>query len=104
MLGVEDRWTLIESYFKENGLVRQHLDSFDDFVRNKLQQIVDEQGEITPEIPGLKIKLGKIRVDRPKVREADRGPAVEITPMEARLRNLTYAGPIYLTITIFYDN
>jgi DNA-directed RNA polymerase subunit B len=104
MLGVEDRWTLIESYFKENGLVRQHLDSFDDFVRNKLQQIVDEQGEITPEIPGLKIKLGKIRVDRPKVREADRGPAVEITPMEARLRNLTYAGPIYLTITIIENN
>ncbi|MGC9106334.1 MAG: DNA-directed RNA polymerase subunit B [Thermoprotei archaeon] len=104
MLSVEQRWALIESYFRENGLVRQHLDSFDDFVRNKLQEIIDEQGEIKPEIPNLKIKLGKIRIDKPKVREADRGPATEITPMEARLRNLTYAAPIYLTMTIVENN
>lgn len=103
LLGLEDRWALMQSYFKSKGLARQHLDSFNDFVEGRLQEIIDEQGEITTEIQGLKIKLGKIRVGRPRVREYDRGEH-EITPMEARLRNLTYAAPLFLTMTPVENN
>ncbi|EZQ03084.1 MULTISPECIES: DNA-directed RNA polymerase subunit B [Acidianus] len=103
MLSIDDRWSIVESFFKSRGLVRQHLDSFNDFLRNKLQEIIDEQGEIATEIPGLKIKLGKITVGKPRVREADRGDR-EITPMEARLRNLTYAAPVFLTMTPIENN
>ena len=103
MLSVDDRWVIVEAYFKSRGLVRQHLDSFNDFIKNKLQEIIDEQGEIITEIPGLKIRLGKIRVGKPRVREADKGDK-EITPMEARLRNLTYAAPIFLTMTPVENN
>jgi DNA-directed RNA polymerase subunit B len=95
---------ITESFFKARGLVRQHLDSFNDFLRNKLQEVIDEQGEITTEIPGLKIKLGKIRFDKPGIRETDRGPLREITPMEARLRNLTYSVPLYLTMIPIENN
>ena len=95
---------ITESFFKVRGLVRQHLDSFNDFLRNKLQEVIDEQGEITTEIPGLKIKLGKIRFDKPGIRETDRGPLREITPMEARLRNLTYSVPLYLTMIPIENN
>lgn len=95
---------ITESFFKVRGLVRQHLDSFNDFLRNKLQEVIDEQGEITTEIPGLKIKLGKIRFDKPGIRETDRGPLREITPMEARLRNLTYSIPLYLTMIPIENN
>jgi DNA-directed RNA polymerase subunit B len=102
-LSVDDRWKIIEAYFKSKGLVRQHLDSYNDFVRNKLQEIIDEQGEIPTEIPGLKVKLGKIRVGKPRVRESDRGER-EITPMEARLRNLTYAAPLWLTMIPVENN
>jgi len=28
----EDTWTVISSYFEEKGLVRQQLDSFDEFI------------------------------------------------------------------------
>ncbi|MCI2415521.1 MAG: DNA-directed RNA polymerase subunit B [Candidatus Aramenus sp.] len=103
MLSIEDRWNIVEAFFRSRGLVRQHLDSFNDFIKNKLQEIIDEQGEIETEIPGLKIKLGKIRIGKPRVREADRGDR-EITPMEARLRNLTYAAPIYLTMIPVENN
>lgn len=95
---------ITDSFFKVRGLVRQHLDSFNDFLRNKLQEVIDEQGEITTEIPGLKIKLGKIRFDKPGIRETDRGPLREITPMEARLRNLTYSVPLYLTMIPIENN
>ncbi|MFP3170181.1 MAG: DNA-directed RNA polymerase subunit B [Sulfolobaceae archaeon] len=104
MLTTEQRWMITESFFKVRGLVRQHLDSFNDFLRNKLQEVIDEQGEITTEIPGLKIKLGKIRFDKPGIRETDRGPLREITPMEARLRNLTYSVPLYLTMIPIENN
>jgi len=38
----EDSWTLISKYFEEKGLVRQQLDSFDEFLMNSIQEVVDE--------------------------------------------------------------
>jgi len=38
----EDCWTVITSFFQEKGLVRQQLDSFDEFVQNTMQELVDE--------------------------------------------------------------
>nr|7OK0_B Chain B, DNA-directed RNA polymerase subunit B [Sulfolobus acidocaldarius DSM 639]7OQ4_B Chain B, DNA-directed RNA polymerase subunit B [Sulfolobus acidocaldarius DSM 639]7OQY_B Chain B, DNA-directed RNA polymerase subunit B [Sulfolobus acidocaldarius DSM 639] len=104
MLDTESRWAIAESFFKTRGLVRQHLDSFNDFLRNKLQQVIYEQGEIVTEVPGLKIKLGKIRYEKPSIRETDKGPMREITPMEARLRNLTYSSPIFLSMIPVENN
>lgn len=58
-------WTVISSFFNEKGLVRQQLDSFNEFVGNTIQEIVDETPEIVikPEaqyVPGeplLKMQL-----------------------------------------------
>lgn len=36
---------MITSFFEDKGLVRQQLDSFDEFVQNTIQEIVDENGE-----------------------------------------------------------
>ncbi|RLE54622.1 MAG: DNA-directed RNA polymerase subunit B [Thermoprotei archaeon] len=95
----DDRWTLVEAFIREKGLVRQHIESFNDFIERRLQQIIDEIKVVETNIPGLYIKLGKIEVGKPMVKEAD-GSESEITPMEARLRNLTYAAPMYLTLTL----
>ena len=38
----DDRWKLIESMVKELGLVRQHLDSYNEFIHNGLQSVVKE--------------------------------------------------------------
>ncbi len=45
------------------------------------------------------IELGKIRIGRPIVYEAN-GSETESIPMMARLRNMTYSAPIYLEFTI----
>ena len=42
----EDAWAVISAYFEEKGLVRQQLDSFDEFIQNTMQEIVDESSEI----------------------------------------------------------
>ncbi|OAC98964.1 hypothetical protein MUCCIDRAFT_149592 [Mucor lusitanicus CBS 277.49] len=42
----EDCWTVISSFFEEKGLVRQQLDSFDEFVQNTMQELVDENSNL----------------------------------------------------------
>lgn len=42
----DDAWAVISAYFEDKGLVRQQLDSFDEFIQNTMQEIVDETGDI----------------------------------------------------------
>lgn len=42
----EDCWQVITAYFDEKGLVRQQLDSFDEFIQNTMQEIVDENSQL----------------------------------------------------------
>ncbi|MEM2081784.1 MAG: DNA-directed RNA polymerase subunit B [Candidatus Bathyarchaeia archaeon] len=110
-LSKEDTRLLLKAFFNEKGLVRQHLDSYNEFIDHGLQEVVDEVGEIDIEVPEspYKVKLGQIwiidpqsRITGPYVTEVD-GTKHEIYPMEARLRNLTYAAPIALEMTPIID-
>ncbi|MCK5158112.1 MAG: DNA-directed RNA polymerase subunit B, partial [Candidatus Heimdallarchaeota archaeon] len=95
---IEDRWVLIEAMVKELGLVRQHLDSYNEFIQVGMQNVVREIGSIKPEIPNYYVRINKIEMDPPNIREAD-GSLNEIYPSEARIRNLTYTAPLYLEMT-----
>ena len=107
----QDFLHLLRAFFKEKGLVRQHLDSYNEFIDHGLQEIVDEVGEISIDVPECPytIKLGQVwiidpqsRVTGPYVTEVD-GTKHEIYPMEARFRNLTYAAPLALEMTPIID-
>ena len=65
-IGQEDAWAVISAYFEEKGLVRQQLDSFDEFIQNTMQEIVDESAdiEIRPESqhdPGHQSDFAEVR-------------------------------------------
>src|SRR3990172_5940097 len=107
----EDTHLLLKTFFNEKGLVRQHLDSYNEFIDHGLQEVVDEVGEISIEVPEspYKVKLGQIwvidpqsRITGPYATEVD-GTKHEIYPMEARLRNLAYAAPVALEMTPIID-
>jgi DNA-directed RNA polymerase II subunit RPB2 len=103
----EDCWTVISSFFDQKGLVRQQLDSFDEFVQNTMQELVDENSDLILDQADqhsghdsdmtrrYEIKFGQIYLSRPTVTEAD-GSVVPVFPQEARLRNLTYSAPLYI--------
>ncbi len=42
----EDCWSVISSFFEDKGLVRQQLDSFDEFIQNTMQELVDENSNM----------------------------------------------------------
>ncbi len=89
---------LLESFSKSVGFVEHQIKSFNEFIDFRLQRIIDEIGEIeleTPELAEFKIRLGKVRIPKPNVKEAD-GAVREITPTEARIRDLTYASPLFV--------
>ena len=107
----EDTSLLLKVFFKDKGLVRQHLDSYNEYIDHGLQEVIDEVSEIPIEVPEnpYKVKLGQIwiidpqtRITGPYTTEVD-GTKHEIYPMEARLRNLTYAAPVALEMTPIID-
>lgn len=94
-----DRRVLARAYFTHDRLVKHQIDSFNRFLDEGLQRVIDEQRIIELDIPDTYVRLGKIWVGKPIVKEAD-GSRRKLFPAEARLRNLTYAAPIYLEAQI----
>ncbi|CAN8008979.1 DNA-directed RNA polymerase II subunit RPB2 [Ixodes scapularis] len=103
-------WIVISAYFDEKGLVRQQLDSFDEFIQMSVQRIVEDTPQIdlqaeaqhaSGEIenpPRYLLKFEQIYLSKPTHWEKDGAPS-PMMPNEARLRNLTYSAPLYVDIT-----
>lgn len=94
----ENNHAIIKEYLKEHSLVESNIISFNEFIEHRMQEIVNEISQ-TINNEEFEIQLGKIKVEKPRVIEAD-GSSSLIMPYEARLRNLTYSAPITLEITI----
>jgi DNA-directed RNA polymerase beta subunit len=80
----------------DRNIVKHQIDSYNRFVEERVQAILNEVGEIKPELPDgeeLVIKIVDVDIKRPKINEAD-GSVREITPKEARMRDLTYSSEI----------
>ena len=110
---------LVEAFFRDKSLVNHHIASFNDFLptpdnpHSRMQRIVDnikigdeetKRGSIKLAIEDKEyvVKLGKIRVGRPIVKEANGSTHLSI-PMEVRLRNMTYRAPITLEFMVIED-
>ena len=97
-------WSVIQNILKTEGIARQHLNSFDEFVDAGLQSIIHEVEKVeieNAEYP-YKIQLGKIKLQQPRMMELD-GSITHITPAEARLRNISYAAPIMMEASVIED-
>ena len=98
------RWGIIHDILSKEGIARQHLTSFDEFLKKGLQQIIEEIDHIdieNAEYP-YKIQLGRIQFKQPRMMELD-GSVTHITPAEARLRNVSYVAPLMLEASVIED-
>ncbi len=99
---------LINKYFEEQNFVESNIQSFDHFIENGLQEVIEENKEAEPtiiphNIEKFKIRFGRITVGRPEITEAD-GSKRPIFPMEARLRKLSYHAPIFLEVSTYIND
>ncbi len=124
---------LIDAFFRKEGAVNHQIESMNYFVATQdnpnsiMQQIVDEtkvtddddQGVLVLDklktgnsdirvffgrriINGKVSKEGTIWVDKPEIKEAS-GATNQITPNEARLRDLNYMAPVQLKVRVVID-
>jgi DNA-directed RNA polymerase II subunit RPB2 len=104
-----DPWIAVKSYFA-NGvrrMVDHQVDSYEDFVRNKLPLIIQSTPPITvwheqdPNIKKYKyefrLSFEKVTYMKPRIQEAT-GRVKPMLPMEARVRNFTYAAQMYADV------
>jgi DNA-directed RNA polymerase subunit B len=95
---VLDKHLIVKKYLEDHSLVESNITSYNEFIKHRMQEIVDEISQ-TIDNEDFEIKLGKIEVGKPRIIEAD-GSTSKIMPYESRIRNLTYAAPITLELTV----
>ena len=108
-MATNNEWDAVKAYFA-NGvrrLVDHQIDSFEDFVRNKLPLIIQSTPPITvwheqdPEIKKYKyefrLSFENVTYMKPRLQEAT-GRIKPMLPMEARIRNFTYAAQMYADV------
>ncbi len=124
---------LVDYFFKNESVVSHQIDSYNNFVAtlgnpdSVMQQIVDETKVSDEEEPGvmvldstktggreIRVYYGRVRekgrfvgeptiwVGHPEIKEAS-GASNQITPNEARLRDLNYMAPITLRVRVVED-
>ncbi|SNX86154.1 probable DNA-dependent RNA polymerase II RPB140 (RPB2) [Melanopsichium pennsylvanicum] len=106
----EDCWDVIRAFFEEKGLVRHQLDSFNEFMSNTIQELVEEVRSLTLEQTDqhsghaedrtrrYEIEFGQIYLNKPTMTESD-GSSAQLFPQEARFRNLTYSASLFVDVT-----
>jgi len=101
----QSRRVVSKEYFSDARLAEHHFRSFNAFLGRGMQQVVDEKETIDTDIGDKEgqepvyVELGDIRILTPRVREAD-GSEELLFPQEARLRNITYAAPVFMEMSI----
>uniref|UniRef100_A0A7S1C2I4 DNA-directed RNA polymerase subunit beta n=1 Tax=Bicosoecida sp. CB-2014 TaxID=1486930 RepID=A0A7S1C2I4_9STRA len=106
-------WEIIRAFFKDKGLVKQQLDSFDLFVETTLQEIIEDtphieirpnrqyapgDAAVDPNV-GYRITFGGAYLSKPTHNEEGSETSAPLFPSAARLRNLTYESNLFLEMT-----
>ncbi|CAA0831190.1 nuclear RNA polymerase C2 [Striga hermonthica] len=97
VMNAVDKFQLVPEFLKVRGLVKQHLDSFNYFVRTEIKKIVQANDLITSSIdPSIYLRYTDVRIGKPSL--TIDGSSEELTPQTCRLSEITYASPIYVNI------
>jgi len=97
--------TIVDRHAKEVHLTQQSCDSFDDFISNRINEIIYELPKIhcnyfgPTETREISIRILNASVKQPVMLEHD-GTSRPIYPNECRLRDLTYGAPMYSDIEV----
>ena len=105
-------WSVIKSLLKDSDqthLIRHHIESYDDFIKNKIPTIIqqfnplsifhdyDEEKNVYHH--EIRISFHNVQYNRPMIHEND-GSTKLMFPQEARLRNISYSMPTTVDMSI----
>ncbi|MDR2624320.1 MAG: DNA-directed RNA polymerase subunit B'' [Methanobrevibacter sp.] len=96
---MRDTWSLVDTFFDKYNLVDHHIESYNDFINNRIQNIIDITEPISLEQGDYKVRTGDLKIEKPFTKEAD-GSKSSVCPKDVRLRNLTYSTHLYLEMAL----
>ena len=115
----KESWDVIRAFFQNSNstqLIRHQIDSYNDFILNKIPNIIGQFNPVTichdynPEKNcynyELYVKFGKSYLGKPQIVE-NNGSTKIMFPNEARKRNLSYSSSLYIDVSFklcFNDN
>ncbi|KAI3720441.1 hypothetical protein L6452_21357 [Arctium lappa] len=92
-----DKFQLLPEFLKVRGLVKQHLESFNYFVRTEIKKIVRANDLVTSRFdPSVYLRYKDVWIGKPSV--VVDGVTDSLTPQKCRLSDMTYAAPIFVNI------
>src|SRR3989338_3571694 len=95
---LEAKWKLVPAFLKVRGLMKQHIASFNHFVNVDMEKIVKANSRVSSDSdPTFFLRFESIRVDAPAVKEEGMSQS-KVTPHQCRLRDATYAAPVFVSI------
>lgn len=95
---------LLKSYFRDNSIVESQIRSYNYFIEKRLKEIIMNFDRTNiPEYllevyDEVNLRIEDARLGDPVHIEVD-GSFTALTPAVARLRGITYAAPLYLTVS-----
>ena len=106
----QDCWKVISAYFSQHGLVSQQIGSFNQFVRNNIQEIVDENRVVRIESDAnykqggeqitYELTFNQVRIAaNPQFLENNQNVSHQLFPNDARVRNLDYLSDLSVDVT-----
>jgi DNA-directed RNA polymerase III subunit RPC2 len=99
-----DKWKLLPAFLSARGLVKQHIDSYNYLVSRDIHQIVMAQSNrrLTSDIdPKWFAEYENVTIGAPSY--MDGMSPKELTPQICRLRDMTYAAPIYVDVVYYRE-
>ncbi|TPX09947.1 uncharacterized protein E0L32_008794 [Thyridium curvatum] len=101
----EDKYQLLPAFLKVKGLVKQHIDSYNFFVEHEIKEIVRANRTIRSDVKSdFYLEFTDIRVGQPTRADTSEIKALsDVTPMECRLRDMTYGAPMIVDIAFTRD-
>jgi DNA-directed RNA polymerase II subunit RPB2 len=104
-----DVWDVITSYFNDKGLIHHQVETYNDFIFNKIQKIVDASLPLNFHIEEknkdsdtnirklYNIKFGQVFFNKPECTDND-GSTIKLYPQMARLRKLNYCSSMFVEV------
>ncbi|GBC69940.1 DNA-directed RNA polymerase subunit beta [archaeon HR01] len=101
----DDLWEVAKSMLEDEGLVNHHLRSYNYFVKEGLQSLINSLGdqEIKLKQGTVILKFGQVEIGSPRIEEVDGTINTRLYPSECRLRDLTYEAPVYVRMQIYQE-
>ena len=103
------------AFLNEFGLISHQINSYNDFIDNGIQKILDLLGEVNVIPDGntskkgynnqrqAKIEFGKVRLEPPEFwteKHDSCGEPLKFLPKHARLQNMTYSARLFVEVKV----